>query len=302
MSTTSLLLQDAPDSPRAPAFQAARTGRRRPAWLTIPVMIGLCVGFAWIVVALTVQWWAPYSPTASSGATLVSPNLSHLLGTDELGRDVLSRTLYGARYSLPLAFAVVAGGVVIGTVVGGFAGFFGGWVDSILMRIVDLTLAFPAILLAMVMTASLGPGLFHIGLALVIVWWPIYARLLRAQILSVKASPHVEAAVAVGVSRWRLFRVHILPLAFTPLLINATIDLGAVVLLASGLSFIGLGATPPTPEWGLMINDATGFFYQWWIALGPGLAILTIVLAFSFVGDGLRDLFDVRTATTESGW
>ncbi|HLI44330.1 MAG TPA: ABC transporter permease [Acidimicrobiales bacterium] len=293
MSAAGLLLPEE-------GLAAVRSRRARPGWLTTPVVLGLVVAVGWIVVALTIQWWAPYSPTAPSGSPLVGPSGAHLLGTDELGRDVLTRTLYGARESLPLAFAVVAGGVSIGTLAGGIAGFFGGWVDAIVMRIVDLTLAFPAILLAMVMTASLGPGLFHIGIALVIVWWPIYARLLRAQILSVKESPHVEAAVAAGASRWRLFRVHILPLAFTPLLINATIDLGQVVLLASGLSFIGLGAVPPTPEWGLMINDATGFFYQWWIALGPGLAILSIVLAFSFIGDGLRDLFDVRSS--ESSW
>lgn len=294
MSATGLLL------PEAEVVPVAARHRGRAGWLTVPVVLGLIVAVGWIVVALTIQWWAPYSPIAPSGVPLAGPSAAHLLGTDELGRDVLTRTLYGARESLPLAFAVVAGGVLIGTLAGGIAGFFGGWVDAVVMRIVDLTLAFPAILLAMVMTASLGPGLFHIGIALVIVWWPIYARLLRAQILTVKESPHVEAAVAAGVSRWRLFRVHILPLAFTPLLINATIDLGQVVLLASGLSFIGLGAVPPTPEWGLMINDATGFFYQWWVALGPGLAILTIVLGFSFVGDGLRDLFDVRSS--ESTW
>ena len=296
MSTADLLIPQVPDipAPRAPGW------RGRSGWLRAPVIVGLIVAGGWIVVALTIQWWAPYSPTASSGAPLIAPNAAHLLGTDELGRDLLSRTLYGARDSLPLAFAVVVGGVVIGTVLGGLAGFFGGWIGSVIMRLVDLTLAFPAILLAMVMTASLGPGLFHIGIALVIVWWPIYARLLRAQILSVKEWPHVEAAVASGASRWRLFRVHILPLAFTPLLINATLDLGQVVLLASGLSFIGLGPTPPTPEWGLMINDATGFFYQWWVALGPGVAILTVVLAFSFIGDGLRDLFDVRS--TSSSW
>ncbi len=296
MSTADLLIPQVPDVPaaRAPGWRA------RSGWLTTPVIIGLIVAGGWIVVALTIQWWSPYNPTAPSGAPLIAPNAAHLLGTDELGRDLLSRTLYGARDSLPLAFAVVVGGVVIGTVLGGLAGFFGGWIGAVIMRLVDLTLAFPAILLAMVMTASLGPGLFHIGIALVIVWWPIYARLLRAQILSVKEWPHVEAAVASGVSRWRLLRIHILPLAFTPLLINATLDLGQVVLLASGLSFIGLGPTPPTPEWGLMINDATGFFYQWWVALGPGVAILTVVLAFSFIGDGLRDLFDVRSSS--SSW
>jgi peptide/nickel transport system permease protein len=296
MTAADLVIAEIPDSGGARIY----SGRGRSGWLTVPVIIGLVVAAGWIVVALTVQWWVPYNPTAPAGAPLMGPSLAHLLGTDELGRDVLSRTLYGARYSLPLAFSVVFGGVFIGTVLGGIAGFFGGIIDSVIMRLVDLTLAFPAILLAMVMTASLGPGLFHIGIALVLVWWPIYARLLRAQIMSIKQSPHVEAAVAAGVGRWRLFRVHILPLAFTPLLINATLDLGQVVILASGLSFIGLGPTPPAPEWGLMINDATGFFYQWWLALGPGLAILTVVLAFSFIGDGLRDRFDVRSTT--SSW
>jgi len=296
MSTADLLLPEVPEVPSARAYD----WRGRSGWLRTPVILGLIVAVGWIVVALTIQWWSPYNPVAPTGPALVGPSGAHLLGTDELGRDVLTRTLYGARDSLPLAFAVVAGGVIIGTVLGGLAGFFGGWIDAVIMRLVDLTLAFPAILLAMVMTASLGPGLFHIGIALVIVWWPIYARLLRAQILSVKEWPHVEAAVASGVSRWRLFRIHILPLAFTPLLINATLDLGQVVLLASGLSFIGLGPTPPTPEWGLMINDATGFFYQWGVALGLGAAITTVVLAFSFIGDGLRDRFDVRSST--SSW
>jgi len=296
MSAADILMPEVPEVPASRAY----AWRGRSGWLTTPVILGLIVAGAWIVIALTIGLWSPYNPTAPSGAALTAPNGAHWLGTDELGRDVLTRTLYGARDSLPLAFAVVAGGVIVGTVLGGLAGFFGGWIDAVIMRLVDLTLAFPPILLAMVMTASLGPGLFHIGIALVLVWWPIYARLLRAQIMSIKEWPHVEAAVASGVSRWRLFRIHILPLAFTPLLINATLDLGQVVLLASGLSFIGLGPTPPTPEWGLMINDATGFFYQWWVAVGPGVAILTVVLAFSFIGDGLRDLFDVRT--TESSW
>jgi peptide/nickel transport system permease protein len=246
------------------------------------------------VIALTIPLWSPYDPLATSGLPLLPPDAQHLLGTDALGRDVLARTLYGARASLPLAFAVIAGGVTIGCLLGGLAGFFGGWPDGILMRLTDVTLAFPAILLAMVMTAALGPGLFHAGIAMVIVWWPIYARLLRAQILSVKEQAHVEAAVAAGVGRSRLMRVHILPLAITPVLVNATMDLGQVVLLAAGLSFIGLGANPPTPEWGLMINDGTIHFYQWWVALGPGLAILSLVLAFNFVGDGVRDLLDVR--------
>jgi peptide/nickel transport system permease protein len=195
---------------------------------------------------------------------------------------------------------VIVCAVGIGCLLGGAAGFFGGWIDGLIMRFTDVTLAFPAILLAMVMTASLGPGLFHAGIAMVVVWWPIYARLMRAQVLSVKQQPHVEAATAVGVGRWRLFRVHIAPLAITPALVNATMDFGQVVLLAAGLSFIGLGANPPSPEWGLMINEGAIHFYQWWVALGPGVAILSVVLAFNFVGDGVRDLLDVRSSTRSS--
>jgi peptide/nickel transport system permease protein len=267
----------------------------RAAWLTLPVILGLIVFVGWLVIAATITLWSPYDPLATTGLPLLPPSAQHLLGTDALGRDVLARTLYGVRSSLPLCFAVIAGGVAIGSLLGALAGFFGGWVDATIMRLTDVTLAFPAILLAMVMTAALGPGLVHAGIAMVIVWWPIYARLLRAQVLSVKERDHVEAAVAAGVGRWRLLRVHILPLAITPTLVNATMDLGQVVLLAAGLSFIGLGANPPTPEWGLMINDGTIHFYQWWVALGPGLAILSLVLAFNFIGDGVRDLLDVRT-------
>jgi peptide/nickel transport system permease protein len=278
--------------------EVARPERRRAgraAWLTVPVILGLIVFVGWLVIALTITLWSPYDPLATTGLPLLPPSAEHLLGTDALGRDVLARTLYGVRASLPLCFAVIAGGVLIGSLFGAVAGFFGGWVDAVLMRITDVVLAFPAILLAMVMTAALGPGLFHAGIAMVLVWWPIYARLLRAQILSVKEQAHVEAAVAAGAGRWRQLRIHILPLAITPTLVNATMDLGQVVLLAAGLSFIGLGATPPTPEWGLMINDGTIHFYQWWVALGPGLAILSLVLAFNFIGDGVRDLLDVRT-------
>ena len=264
------------------------------------MIAGLVVIAGWIVVILTVSLWAPADPLATVALPLEPPSMSHLLGTDSLGHDVLTRTLYGARHSLPLAAVVIMCAVSIGCILGGVAGFFGGWVDGLLMRLADVTVAFPPMLLAMVMTAALGPGLFHAGIAMVVVWWPIYARLFRAQVLSVKQQPHVEAATAVGAGRRRLFVVHIAPLAITPVFINATMDLGQVVLLAAGLSFIGLGANPPTPEWGLMINDGAIHFYQWWVALGPGLAILSVVLAFNFVGDGVRDLLDVRSSTRSS--
>lgn len=281
-----------------PMAAGPRRARRRAGWLSLPVLAGLIVTVAWILIAITISWWAPYDPLKVVADPLLGPNAQHWLGTDALGRDVLTRTLYGARQSLPLAVVVILVGATIGCIAGAAAGFLGGWADAVIMRITDVALAFPAILLAMIVTAALGPGLVHAGMAMIIVWWPIYSRLLRAQVLSVKESPHVEAAVAAGVGRWRLLFVHILPLAIIPVLVNATMDLGQVVLLAAGLSFIGLGANPPTPEWGLMINDGATHFYQWWVAFGPGIAILSVVLAFNFVGDGVRDLLDVRTVGT----
>jgi peptide/nickel transport system permease protein len=163
------------------------------------------------------------------------------------------------------------------------------------MRLVDITLSFPPMLLAMAVAASLGPGLENAAIAMVIVWWPVYARLMRAQVLEVREREHVEAAIASGASSSRVLFKHILPLCWTPILISATMDLGQVILLAASLSFIGLGATPPTPEWGSMIAEGAVYFYNWWIAMGPGLAILTIVLGFNFIGDGLRDYFDPRS-------
>jgi len=163
------------------------------------------------------------------------------------------------------------------------------------MRLVDITLSFPPILLAMAVTASLGPGLGNAAIAMVIVWWPVYARLMRGQVLSIRSREHVEAATAAGASHTRTLVKHILPLSWSPILINATMDFGQVVLLTASLSFIGLGASPPTPEWGSMISEGAIHFYQWWICSGPGAAILSVVLGFNFLGDGLRDLLDPRS-------
>jgi peptide/nickel transport system permease protein len=163
------------------------------------------------------------------------------------------------------------------------------------MRVSDVVLAFPPIFLAMAVAAALGPGLRNTVIAVVLVWWPFYSRLLRGQVLTIKHREHVEAAASVGVTKRRILRRHVLPMAFTPVLINATMDFGQVVILTASLSFLGLGAAPPAPEWGLMIEDGAKNFYQWWLSLGPGLAILSISLAANFLGDGLRDHFDVRS-------
>ena len=267
----------------------------RPRWLTAPVMIGGFIAAFWIIVALTVQWWPIDDPILSVGMRLAPPDGAHWIGTDRLGRDVLARTLHGAQYSLPIALAVIASAVAIGATLGAVGGFLGGAADAVVMRLVDITLSFPAILLAMAVTASMGPSLRNATIAMIIVWWPNYARLMRAQVLAVKEREHVEAAVAAGAGGARVLVKHILPLCWSPVLINATMDFGQVVLLAASLSFIGLGASPPTPEWGQMISEGARNFYQWWIAFGPGMAILSVALGFNFLGDGLRDILDPRT-------
>lgn len=266
-----------------------------PTWFTVPLAIGTVVILFWVAVALLGHWISPYDPLDMVARRLQAPSMSHWLGTDALGRDVLTRTLHGARYSLPIALVVVVAAVVIGSTLGAISGFSGGLLGAGIMRLADITLSFPPMLLAMAVAASLGPGLGNAAIAMVLVWWPVYARLMRAQVLEVKEREHVEAATASGAKQGRVLFKHILPLCWTPVLISATMDLGQVVLLAASLSFIGLGATPPTPEWGSMISDGAVHFYQWWIALGPGIAILTIVLGFNFIGDGLRDIFDPRS-------
>lgn len=262
--------------------------------LPITAKIGIVILLFWAVTVLTVQFWPIADPLMMAGRRLQAPSWNNWLGTDALGRDVLSRTLHGATYTIPVAVMVVISAVAIGSALGAISGFFGGWFDAVIMRAADITLSFPPILLAMTVAATLGPGLPNAGLAMVIVWWPIYARLMRAQVLEVRTREHVEAATAGGASKGRVLCVHVLPLCWTPTLINATMDFGRVALLAASLSFIGLGAVPPSPEWGSMISEGAAKFYSWWIAFGPGMAILSVVLATSFLGDGLRDLLDRR--------
>lgn len=271
-----------------------RRRRRRPPWLRGPALVGLITLVLWVLAALTLPLWSPSDPLDPVADRLLSPSWSHLMGTDALGRDVFIRALWGARISLPVSAIVIVSSVILGTVVGAAAGFFGGWIDAVLMRAVDITMAFPPILLAMAITASLGPGIRNALIAMVLVWWPIYARLLRAQVIAVKQREFVESAHAIGASRWLIVRRYILPMSYTPVLVNATMDFGQVVLLTASLSFIGLGARPPSPEWGAMITEGATNFYQWWIAAAAGIAILLVVLAFNFVGDALRDTFDVK--------
>jgi peptide/nickel transport system permease protein len=270
---------------------------RRDLKAALPAYLGALIILFWIAVALTAPFWVPADPLEMVGRRLQPPSLQHLFGTDSLGRDVFSRTMYGAVRSLPIAVLVVAVGAGFGSFLGALAGFLGGWTNTIIMRLVDVTVSFPPMLLAMAVAVSLGPGLWTAAIAMIIVWWPIYARLMQAQVNSVKHMDHVEGAVASGATRARVLLKYILPLSWTPVLINATMDFGQVVLLTASLSFIGLGSSPPIPEWGAMISEGSVNFYSWWIAAAPGLAILSVVIALNFIGDRVRDILDPRSAT-----
>ena len=258
-------------------------------------MIGLAIILFWLFIAAFAPKIAPYDPLEQDLMhRLEPPNAVHWFGSDELGRDIFSRVLYGARISMPLGIVVVFLSGLIGVVVGGISGYVGGTFDEILMRIADVFLAFPSLVLAMAITAALGPGLNNAMLAIVVVLWPTYARVIRGQVLAVKSREYIEAARAIGAPSRRILLRHILPNAYTPVFVKASLDVGAAILIAAGLSFIGLGAPPPTPEWGTMVSMGRQKFAQWWIATFPGLAMFTVVMGFNFLGDGLRDLLDPR--------
>lgn len=270
---------------------------RLPAGLRRPLaIIGLIIVVFWIIAIFAAPAMAPFDPLAPSGDIFAAPSSLHYFGTDELGRDVYSRVLFAARTSLPLAFVLVVLAVVIGSVLGAISGFFGGWTDSVIMRTVDVFFAFPAIVLAMVVTAVLGPSLQNAVLALALVTWPTYARVVRGLVLSARRSDYVQSVRLLGSSSWRALRKDVLPNVFGPVLVLATLDIGNAVLLLAGLSFLGLGAQPPVPEWGSMVASGTLYFQAWWIAAFPGLAIFSLVLAFNFLGDSLRDAIDPRSS------
>ena len=277
-------------------------GRRRlrraapPAWRRPLALAGLAVIGAWVVIAIFAPLIAPYNPLAQQFNILASPSAAHWFGTDELGRDVFSRVLYGARITLPLAVILIAAAMIIGAVLGGVAGYFGGWVDNALMRLADLVFAFPGIILALAIAAALGPQLRNAVIAVVVVSWPAYARLVRSLVLTARSAQYVVASRLLGSSGLRILFTDIRPNAAGPVLVLAALGIGDAVLLLSGLSFLGLGAQPPTAEWGAMVAEGTQNFNDWWVGLYPGLAILTVVLAFNFIGDALRDQLDPRTA------
>lgn len=259
------------------------------------VLIGIVVVVIWVVIAIIAPMISPYEPLHQNlDDRLQSPNAVYLMGTDELGRDIFSRVLYGAQITIPAGMAVIIIGSLLGTLIGSIAGYVGGLGDELLMRTTELFMAFPTIILALAVTAALGPDIKNAILALVVVWWPSYARVVRGLVLEVKSQEYVEAAHSVGASSgYILFRT-ILPNCMAPAVILATLDIGNAIIVFASLSFIGLGPDPSSPEWGRMVSIGIDFFDQWWMWLFPGFAIASLVMAFNFIGDGLRDILDPR--------
>jgi ABC-type dipeptide/oligopeptide/nickel transport system permease subunit len=262
---------------------------------------GIVILVVWLVVAIFAPLLATYDPLSQHARPFASPSGGHFFGTDDLGRDVFSRVLYGTRLSLPLAIMLVAISLVIGTVLGALAGYLRGWADAIIMRVCDLLFAFPGIILAMVVTATLGPSISNAVLALVLISWPWYARIVRGLVLSISDSEYVTARRLLGASAVRALGSEVLPNVIGPLLVVATLDVGGAVLLLAGLSFLGLGAQAPAAEWGSMVSHGTQYFQFWWVGTFPGLAIFSVVLASNFIGDGLRDIFDPRSVKDSHG-
>ncbi|UCG67369.1 MAG: ABC transporter permease [Deltaproteobacteria bacterium] len=257
-------------------------------------IVGLSLVVALVLVAILAPYIAPHDPIAMHLENrLASPSMSHLLGTDELGRDILSRIIYGTGVALKIMIIVLMIDLPLGVLLGIIAGYFGGWIDEAIMRVADIFMAFPRLILAMAIGAALGPSLVNTMIAIAITMWPTYARLARGETLSIKERTFIEAEKALGTSKARIILSSILPLCSSTTIIRATLDMGNVIRIAAGMSFLGLGAQPPTPEWGLMVSTGRSFLInQWWVPTFPGFAILLAVFGFNLLGDGIRDISD----------
>jgi ABC-type dipeptide/oligopeptide/nickel transport system permease subunit len=278
--------------------RASRATHRINPGLRQPLAIaGLVIVVLWVLIAIFAPLLAPSNPNAQPFTSLLGPSWQHLFGTDELGRDVLSRVIYGARVTLPIGLAIVLLAALVGSAIGAISGYFRGPLDGLCMRSTDLVFAFPPIILAMVVAAVLGRSLENAAFAIVIVAWPPYARIVRGLVMNVGDTEYVQSARLLGASARRALFRDVLPNVAGPVLVLMTLDLATAILLLSGLSFLGLGAQPPQAEWGSMVSEGAQYFQYWWIGTFPGLAIFTVVVAFNFLGDSLRDVFDPRT-----GW
>ena len=256
---------------------------------------GVIICLFWIIMAMIAPFVAPYDPVVQDlTLRLKAPSAAHIFGTDNFGRDIFSRVIYGGRYSLLAGCLTVVIAGCIGTIYGAIAGYVGGAVDNVMMRLSEMILSFPSLILAMIINAVMGSNLFNTMFALVIVAWPSYARVMRSVVLSVRENEYVTASEALGASRIRILLKEIIPNSITSVLIMATTDIGNQILMFSTLSFLGLGSAPPTPEWGMMVSDGVQYFNKFWVAGFPGLAIFTMAVGANFIGDGLRDLLDPK--------
>ena len=292
------LLSDSPVSRRQ-----ARWGQSYRTWLALKsnrlAMLGVYIVLILALLAIFAPVLAPYDPLEGigglRGARLEAPSWTHLLGTDDLSRDILSRILYGSRLTLLVVVLVAVIATPVGLAVGTTAGYFGGWIDVVLMRITDVFMAFPRLVLALAFASALGPGIENAIIAIAITSWPPYARLARAETLTIRDTDYINAARLQGASSFRILWGHITPLCLSSAIVRVTLDMAGIILIAAGLGFLGLGAQPPQPEWGAMIAGGRRFIIdQWWVATMPGLAIFVVALGFNLLGDGLRDVLDPK--------
>ncbi len=267
-------------------------------WKRSPLsVIGTFIMLGLLIITIAAPLLAPYDPLAQELQTLrlKPPSSGHPFGTDQLGRDIFSRVIWGSRISLRIALIVAILSGPSGLIIGIISGFFGGRLDEALMRITDMFLAFPKLILAMAVASALGPNLNNAILAIAVASWPAYARLARAETLVIREHEYIEAIRALGADNFRILVRHILPICLPTIIVRVSLDMGGIILIAAGLGFIGFGAQPPTPEWGIMVSDGRNFLHeQWWVSTFPGIAILIVVLGFNLLGDGIRDILDPR--------
>ncbi|CUH68849.1 putative D,D-dipeptide transport system permease protein DdpC [Thalassovita autumnalis] len=294
------LTSETPTSRRQARWAAVYKG-----WLSLKsnhmAMAGLAIIIALITVAALAPWLAPHDPFVQDLGNRLQPlgAEGHVLGTDSLGRDILSRLIYGARITLYIVALVALIAPIVGLLVGTISGYAGGWVDLVMMRITDIFLAFPRLVLALAFVAALGAGIENAVLAISLTAWPPYARMARAETLTIRGSDYISAIRLQGAGPLRIITKHIWPLCISSLIVRVTLDMAGIILAAAGLGFLGLGAQPPSPEWGAMISEGRRFLLDhWWVATMPGLAIFTVSLAFNLLGDGLRDVLDPKDSSS----
>ncbi len=291
------LLTDRPQSRRQAAF-----GRLYAGWLSFArnrlAMVGLALVVALVLIAALAPWIAPFPPSIGElSARLQPPSAQHWFGTDDQGRDILSRLIHGSRITLYVVVLVAVLAAPIGLLVGTAAGYAGGWLDAVLMRITDIFLAFPRLILALAFVAALGPGIENAVIAIAITSWPPYARIARAETLTIRQADYISAVKLLGASPVRIVLRHVMPLCVPSVIVRVTLDMAGIILTAAGLGFLGLGAQPPMPEWGAMIAAGRAYVLdQWWVAAAPGAAIFIVSLAFNLLGDGLRDALDPKAS------